>query len=743
MPGWFSRFIRRSGLTAGGRALGLALLAGFLLLRIADPQVVEELRLRTFDFYQRLSMREAGPQPVVIVDVDEASLREFGQWPWPRTVIGDLITNIARAGAVAVAFDIIFPEPDRTSPSVAAKHMRGLDAETKTKLESLESNDQAMARSFGKIRAIVAQSGQASPAPEGGPKPADTPLGLMGPDPTAFIVNFPGLLQNVPELEASAAGRGLFTIRPDPDGIVRRVPVIMKAEGHFRPALAIELLRVATGSNAMVVKSSQNGVDAVVLAGVQIPTDANGRVWVKFNKHDPNRFVSAAAVLSGDPAAMKKLQGRLAIIGTSAIGLLDTKTTPIESVMPGVEIHAQLIENIMSNQLLSRPSYAIGAELVAMVVTAGIIILLVPVLGAAWVLAIGAAMAAILVGGAFYLFEKYGLLFDVTLPLLASLTVYLALVFTNYFREEGRRQQIRSAFSQYLSPAFVEELANNPDKLKLGGETKELSILFMDVRDFTSISERYKKDPQGLTRLMNRLLSPLSHEIVATNGTIDKYIGDSIMAFWNAPLDDAEHAANSCAAALGMAGAVKKLNEERRAEAGNPGDDFLELKIGVGINTGQGVVGNMGSDIRFDYTVLGDSVNLASRVEGQTKAYGVTTIIGSRTNELASDRYATLLLDRVAVKGKTEPEKIYALLGAASMRTDDSFAELRKAHEALLAAYADRHWTEALHLLKDYRDRYVHWGLSTLWSIYDERVKQYLETPPPDEWDGVYRLRTK
>ncbi len=395
-------------------------------------------------------------------------------------------------------------------------------------------------------------------------------MGVMGPDPTPFIVNFPGLLQNVPELEATAAGRGLFTIRPDPDGIVRRVPIIMKAEGHFRPALAIELLRVATGSNAMVVKSSPNGVDALVIAGVQIPTDANGRVWVKFNKHDPNRYVSAAAILRGDPAALKKLQGRLAIIGTSAIGLLDTKTTPVESVMPGVEIHAQLIENIMSNQLLSRPSYAIGAELVAMVVTAGIIILLVPVLGAAWVLAIGAAMAAILMGGAFYLFEKYGLLFDVTWPLLTSLTVYLALVFTNYFREEGRRQQIRSAFSQYLSPAFVEELANNPDKLKLGGETKELSILFMDVRDFTSISERYKKDPQGLTRLMNRFLSPLSHEIVATKGTIDKYIGDSIMAFWNAPLDDAEHAANSCAAALGMAGAVKKLNDERARRGGQP-----------------------------------------------------------------------------------------------------------------------------------------------------------------------------
>jgi len=743
MLGWLAKYLRRSGLTAGGRLLALAILAGFLVLRVADPQVVEEMRLRTFDLYQRISMRPPGPQPVVIVDVDEASLREFGQWPWPRTVIGDLITNIAKAGAVAVAFDIIFPEPDRTSPGVIAGQMRGLDAETKAKLEGLESNDAAMARAFGNIRAIVAQSGQVAPSPEDAPKTPDTPLGLMGPDPSAFIVTFPGLLQNVPELEKAAAGRGLFTIRPDPDGIVRRVPVIMKAGDQFRPSLAIELLRVATGSNALVVKSSQNGVDAIVLAGVQIPTDANGRVWVKFNKHDRNRFVSAGDILRGDPAAMEKLKGKLAIIGTSAIGLLDTKTTPVEAVMPGVEIHAQLLENILSNQLLSRPNYAIGAELVAMAVTAGIIILLVPVLGAAWVLAIGTAMAAILAGGAFYLFERYGFLFDVTIPLLASLCVYLALVFTNYFREEGRRQQIRSAFGQYLSPAFVEELANNPDKLQLGGETKELSILFMDVRDFTSISERYKKDPQGLTRLMNRLLSPLSHEIVATKGTIDKYIGDSIMAFWNAPLDDADHAANACAAALAMASALKTLNDQRRAEPDNQDDKFLELKIGIGINTGASVVGNMGSDVRFNYTVLGDSVNLASRVEGQTKAYGVTTIIGARTNELAGDRFATLLLDLVAVKGKTEPEKIYALMGPADMRANDGFADLRRTHEDMLAAYAGRRWTEALSLLQKAVGQYAQWGLTTLWSIYEERTKQYLEVPPPEDWDGVYRLRTK
>ena len=569
MLGWLAKYLRRPGLTAGGRLLALAILAGFLALRIADPQVVEELRLRTFDFYQRISMRPPGPQPVAIVDVDEASLREFGQWPWPRTLIGDLITNIARGGAVAVAFDIIFPEADRTSPGVIARQIRGLDPETKAKLESLESNDQALARAFAAIRAILAQSGQAGPSANSTVKIAETPLGLMGPDPSAFIVTFPGIVQNVPELEAAAAGRGSIH---HPAGPRRdRAPCPGDHEGRG-PLPRSTCHRIVARGDRVQCLARQVFAKRRRCDRARGRADSDRCQWPRVGQVQQARSQSlclrrrnsarqsrGAEEASGQARHHRDFGDRTCSI---------PRRRRSKSVMPGVEIHAQLLENIMSNQLLSRPSYAIGAELVAMVVTAGIIMLLVPVLGAAWVLAIGAAMAAILVGGAFYLFERYGLLFDVTLPLLASLTVYLALVFTNYFREEGRRQQIRSAFSQYLSPAFVEELANNPDKLKLGGETKELSILFMDVRDFTSISERYKQDPQGLTRLMNRLLSPLSNEIVNTKGTIDKYIGDSIMAFWNAPLDDADHAANSCAAALAMATAVKKLNDERRAEVG-------------------------------------------------------------------------------------------------------------------------------------------------------------------------------
>ncbi len=741
---WFARWIRHESTAAGGRLLALAILCGFLAIRVADPPIIEELRLRTFDFYQTFALRPRTQQPIVIVDVNEESLKAVGQWPWPRTLVADLIANIAKAGAVAVAFDIVFPEPDRTSPAQIAGEIRGLDPDTRAKLEKLESNDTALARAFKMIRVIVAQSGQGKPAHDtAATAVTETPVGIMGADPSPFIVTFPGLLQNVPELEAAAAGHGLFTIRADADGIVRRVPVIMKAEGHFRAALAIELLRVATGSNALIVKSSANGVDNIVLAGVQVPTDANGRVWVRFNRHDPARFVSAADVLHGNPDALKQLQGKLVIIGTSAIGLLDSKTTPVEAIMPGVEIHAQLLENILSNQLLSRPSYILGAEIIAAVISAALIAVLVPILGAAWVLAIGAALAGVQIGGAYYLFERHGVLFDVTLPLITSFTVYVALVFANYFREEGRRQRIRSAFGQYLSPAVVEELAKNPDKLQLGGEAKELSILFTDVRDFTSIAERYRKDPQGLTRLMNRLLSPLSDDIVDNQGTIDKYIGDSIMAFWNAPLDDPEHAAHACAAALGMHASLHALNDQRRIEAERDGASFLELRIGIGINTGQGVVGNMGSEIRFDYTVLGDSVNLASRVEGQTKYYGVPTIIGSRTNELAAARFATLLLDLVAVKGKTEPEQIYALLGSADLAAKPEFQTVLAAHGEVLASFAARRWQEVADLLRQWKSAYSAIGLATLWNIYQERIVDYLESPPPDDWDGVYRMKSK
>ena len=303
------------------------------------------------------------------------------------------------------------------------------------------------------------------------------------------------------------------------------------------------------------------------------------------------------------------------LIGTSATGLLDIKTTPVQPDMPGVEVHAQILENILTKSLLASPGYAIGAEIIAAVVFGLAIIVAAPMLPAAIVVALGAALIAGLIGISWYFFVEHHLLIDFTYPLISCWLIYLVLTFVNYFREQQQRQQIRSAFGFYLSPPLVEQLARSPEKLVLGGEERRMTILFSDVRGFTTISEHYKDDPQGLTQLMNQFLTPLTNAIIERKGTIDKYIGDAIMAFWNAPVDDDEHEANACDAALEMLARAEVLNGELKREAEAYGGVYMPLRIGIGLNSGPCVVGNMGSDFRFNYSVLGDTVNLASRLE--------------------------------------------------------------------------------------------------------------------------------
>ncbi len=351
------------------------------------------------------------------------------------------------------------------------------------------------------------------------------------------------------------------------------------------------------------------------------------------------------------------------IIGTSAAGLLDLKTTPVDPSMPGVEVHAQILESMLSRSMLSAPNYAIGAELAAALLIGAAIIWVAPILSPLILLAFGALIAALVVGTSWYYYTQEKLLLDFTYPLLSSILIYLTLVFTNYISEQSQRRRIRSAFSQYLSPDLVAQLAQSPEKLVLGGEQRKMTIMFSDVRGFTTISEIYKDDPQGLTSLMNSFLTPLTNAIIDRKGTIDKYMGDAIMAFWNAPLDDAAHEINACEAAIDMLDRVEVLNQTRKQEAEGSAKPFIPINIGVGINTGLCVVGNMGSDLRFDYSVLGDSVNLASRLEGQCKSYGLPIIVGSQTASVAKDKFAVLEIDFVAVKGKKEPEVVYAIMG--------------------------------------------------------------------------------
>ena len=736
---WLKALPRRIG---WGRALSALLLVALVFFRAWDPLPLELLRHKIFDLYQNAEPRQVENFPVVIVDVDEASLDTIGQWPWPRNVLGELIERITKAGAAAIALDIVFAEADRTSPDLLAKSIPGLSPEARSEIEAARSHDQIFADAIENSRVVVAQSayshrrGPVSPAQS--PK---TSIAAKGPHPSTYLPRYPERLTNIQPLEDAATGRGAVTIRPDSDGVIRRVPVMIRIQEDIVPALGVELLRVATGQQTLLVKSDEAGMQSIVIAGVEIPTDSSGHVWVYFSKYKPERYVSAKDILEGtaDPA---RLKGKLVLIGTSAIGLFDLKTTPTEPVMPGVEVHAQLLENILTQSALSRPSYSVGAEICLALAIGLAIIILVPILGAFRVFAFGAALTALLIGFSWWLYTSYGLLIDVAYPVISSLGVFLVLVFTNYFREEAQRRQIRSAFGQYLSPALVEKLADEPERLVLGGETRNMTILFSDVRGFTTISESYKNDPQGLTSLMNRFLTPLSNAIIDHNGTIDKYMGDAVMAFWNAPLDDESHAGKACEAALDMLARLNQVNEEREAEAKEKGQRFIPIDVGVGINTGDCVVGNMGSDVRFDYSVLGDSVNLASRLEGQSKSYGVPIILGSSTAERVADKFATLELDFIRVKGKTEPEIIHTLLGRREDLDMARYQELRRQMHDMLQAYRDGDWAGALEGVDACHKANGEFRLEALYDLYRTRIAAFKESTPAD-WDGVFTLQTK
>jgi adenylate cyclase len=720
----------------------LALLIGLAALRIADPAPVEEIRVRTFDTFQRIDPRVKAARPVTIVDIDEASLAKLGQFPWPRTRIADLITNLTKLGAVVIAFDIVFSEPDRLNPDVAADTFRDLDEATREKLRALPSNDQVLADAMRRSRVVLGESGLPQVQSEFDKSLPLTGLAMLGEEPQQFMLDWPGLLRNVPVLEAAAAGRGLFTIRPERDGIVRRVPMMMQAQGATMPSLSFEMLRVATGTDTIFIKADQAGIQSIGVKGFQVPTDRNGQLWVHFALGDPSIFVPAVDVLEGR-VAPEKIKGKLVLIGTSAVGLNDNKTTPVSPVMPGVEIHAQVIESALTRAVLSQPNYGIAVEFCAAILFGVLVIAFAPLFGPITLVAVGALFATLLIGTSWYFYTQQRLLIDFTYPLLSTTSIYLTLIFTSFVREQAQRRQIRSAFGQYLSPALVEQLAQSPEKLVLGGEEREMTIMFSDMRGFTSISESYKNDPQGLTALMNRFLTPLTNAILDRKGTIDKYMGDAIMAFWNAPLDDGTHQINACEAALDMLERVDALNQERRIEAEQADRPFIPLNVGVGLNTGTCVVGNMGSDMRFDYSVFGDSVNLASRLEGQSKEYGFPIIVGSRTALAAREKFAILELDFIMVKGKKEPEVIYAIAGREDTAHSARFQRLRNLTIEMLACYRNRDWEGALAAIERGRRTDEARSLELLYNLYEARILDYQENPPAEDWNGAFALLTK
>jgi adenylate cyclase len=720
----------------------LAILVGFAMLRAWDPPPVEEIRVRTFDAFQRIDPRKKTARPVTIVDIDDKSLEKLGQWPWPRTRLADMVSELTRLGAVVIAFDAVFSEPDRLNPDAVADTLRNLDEATRERLRALPSNDQVFADAIRASRVVLGESGLTEELVALDKSLPVTGLAMLGEEPQRFMYDFAGLLRNTPVLEHAAAGRGLFTIRPERDGIVRRVPMVMLAQGQTMPSLTFEMLRVASGSGTILIKAEKAGIKSLAVKGFALPTDGNGQLWVHYARNDPSLYVPAINVLERN-VAPDKIAGKLVLIGTSAVGLNDIKTTPVSRAMPGVEIHAQVLEGALTGQVISQPIYGIAIEFAAALLFGLLVIAFAPMFGPVTLVALGAVFGSALIGTSWYFYAQHRLLVDLTYPLMSTTAIYLTLIFSSFVREQQQRKQIRTAFSQYMSPALVAQLAQSPEKLVLGGEERELTIMFTDVRGFTTISETFKHDPQGLTALMNRFLTPLTNAILARKGYIDKYMGDAIMAFWNAPLDDSGHEVNACEAAIDMLERIDQLNEVREQEAKDDGSSYFPINVGVGLNTGVCTVGNMGSDIKFNYSVLGDAVNLASRLEGQTKEYGFPIIVGSKTALAVKEKFAILELDFIMVKGKKEPEVIYAIAGREDTAQSGRFQRLRNLTIEMLACYRSRDWEGALAAIERGRRADEAHSLELLYNLYEARIRGYQENPPPDDWNGAYALLTK
>ncbi len=731
---------RRWRLSLFGHVVPLAALCALLVARAWDPVPVAALRLQTFDLFQRIAPRDASALPALIVDIDDDSLAQVGQWPWPRTVLAELVGNLFRMGAVVVGFDVIFAEPDRMSPPLLADQLPGLDEQARSFLRDLPSNDASFAGMIRRTRVILAQAPVAREIGDlARSRPVKTAVAEIGGSPRPFLLAYPGVIRNLPELEAAATGLGSITLSPEADGVARRVPLMVNAGGHMVPSLTVEMLRVATGQRAIAVKSNKAGVDSIVVAGVAIPTDRFARKWVHFASPDRARYVSAKDVLAGTlrPARVK---GKLVIVGTSATSLGDLKATPVSSAMPGVEVHAQLLETILAKSDLVRPNYALGAELVLLAFTGLMIIVFTPLAGARWTLFVGLVVAASLGYGSWYLYATEGILLDVAYSAVCAFAIYGLITYTKYVREEGSRKTIRRAFSQYLSPAVIDRLAEHPDQLRLGGEVRDMTVMFGDVQGFTTISERLSAEE--LTSLMNRVLTRMTEPILRHQGTIDKYIGDSVMAFWNAPLADPEHASHACRAALDIQREIRTLNDELKQEAERSGREPPAISVRIGLNSGECNVGNLGSAQHFNYSVLGDAVNLSSRLEGQARFYGCPIVVGENT-ATAAGGFAFLELDLIRVKGKHEPARVFALLGDGTLAGDERFAALAKVHDEMIRAYRAADWATAEFKLAWCRAHRGELPLETLYDVYEERLASHPPIRDTSEWDGVYEAARK
>jgi adenylate cyclase len=664
-------------------AVGIFLLAILIFVRGLDPLPVRELRETYFDYLQTLSPREYVPLPVRVVDVDEASLEQYGQWPWPRDRFAEMTEKLTNYGAAVIIFDVIFAEPDRMSPSSLVSRFSNLQANLdQQEIEALASldTDAMFADAIAQSRVVLGIALSKGVTTElrrskaGFVEIGDQP-GLGAPylrTPTPIL----------PVLTNAAAGIGAVSVNPlDGSTIVRTVPLIWTSDAGYYPSLSLEALRVAFGASTYVLQGAANiprFLETVNLSDLSIPTLPDGQLWVHYRHESPELYVSAKDVLAEgyDPVLADKLQGNIVFVGTSAAGLLDIRTTALREPVPGVSIHAQMVEQILLQDFLVRNDFVEALEILTFVLLGVIVLGVMAWFGPLASISAGMLTAIVVLGGSWFAFVQLQILFDATFALVGGFLAFSGLAAYQFIVADRDKRMIRKSFSHYVAPGVLDQIESSGHKVELGGINREVSLMFCDIRNFTPLTETVTADQ--MVSLLNNLFTKLGGKILAQSGTIDKFIGDAIMAFWNAPVLAENHRELAANAAIDMRSALVDFNAEH---------DHKPVSCAIGVNTGIACVGNIGSLDRFNYSAIGDTVNVASRIETACRQVDYDILI-TESMRAGLENFATLEAGYLGLKGKSMRIETHILIGRKAVKESEAFQKLEPLHRQLVREFA-------------------------------------------------------
>lgn len=710
------------------RLVGLAVAA--LALIATTVWDSEKLRESVFDKYQNHMPRVVESHPARIVEIDDASLRKYGPWPWSRHRLARLAEGIHARGARAIGFDMIFPEEDHHSPTNIVKNYPGLSDHIGKALAEHPHPDHTFAEVIARLPIVLGRAGHHDAEIDPTRHPAKIPIeaSFKGHPPPSGLLTFGNVTTNLPKFDEAAAGHAVLNGPPDADGILRRVPLIVVVGGRPTPTMALEVLRVASNSDDYHLETKDGRLVAITMGKQRIPTDATGALRLHFSPPLAARTVSATAILD-DSLPKDAFRGNVVLIGASALGLEDVIATPVTGEAFGVDVHAQLVETILTGHWLQRPHWARTAEIILAVILSLIAIVTLPSLQPKYVILSGAAVLMTLVGASYFAFARHGVLLDPIAPGIVSTVTTLSMLCIMFLAAEQRQRYLRKAFSLYLPDTVIDRMIKSDSQPALGGESKTLSVFFSDIQGFTTISESLP--PPDLVRFLNRYLSVISDIIEQHGGFVDKYIGDAVVGVFGAPLEDSNHAINAVQAALACQRHLAEIQEQFDL----PGNPLVATRIGL--NTGEMLVGNIGSARRFNYTVMGDAVNLAARLEAANKFFQTSILISETTWQHCQDstapesQIAFREIDRVRVVGRGAPVSVF------EPSTSQAYIAANGDYAAALGHYRAGRFPEATKRLNP-------WGSQgdKVAARLCERIEQ-LGAIPPADWNGVTSLESK